>query len=80
MAGMILCSFHIDTKKPGIIIEFKKVSRVLKETLDSASDMALQQIHDKKYAQELNVRGIRTSIAYGIAFEGKKIAIKEQRT
>jgi hypothetical protein len=65
-------------KKPAIIIEFKKVSKVLKETLQSAVDKAMQQIKDKKYAQEITIRGARAIIAYGIAFEGKKLAITSE--
>lgn len=65
-----------DTTKNGIIIEFKKVSSYAKETLESAVDKALQQIHDKNYAQELRTRGIKQIVELGIAFEGKKVCIK----
>jgi hypothetical protein len=36
----------------------------------------LQQIEDKKYAQELNDDGYATVIKYGIAFFGKDCLIK----
>lgn len=68
-----------DTKKAGIIIEFKKVSRPLKETLSSAAKKALKQIHEKKYATELSMRKFKKIIAYGIAFQGKRVlVVKEQ--
>lgn len=73
----ILLSPH-DAKKPAIIIEFKKVARALKETLASASQKALMQIENKHYAQEPKARGFKKILAYGIGFEGKKLAIKMQ--
>lgn len=68
----------LNKKKPGIIIEFKKVSRILKETLVTASEKAMRQIIEKNYAHELTTRGMESIIAYGIAFEGKKLAIKHE--
>lgn len=62
--------------KRGIIIEFKKVSKARKETLETAADNALQQIKDKKYVQELRDRGIKEIQALGIAFEGKQLFVK----
>ena len=67
-----------DTRKAGIIMEFKKVSRTLKETLSSAAHKALKQIHEKKYAHELANRKVKSIIAYGIAFEGKKILVLKE--
>lgn len=68
-----------DAKKAGIIMEFKKVSLDFKETLASAAKKALAQIHEKKYATELSNRKIKSIIAYGIAFQGKKVLVlKEQ--
>jgi hypothetical protein len=68
-----------DHKNPCIIIEFKKVSPSLHETLESACKKALAQIRDKHYAQELQAQGIDAIWAYGIAFEGKKIAVELER-
>ncbi len=62
--------------KRGIIIEFKKVSEL--ENLESAAQKALDQIHQKHYAQELRSQGIKESIAYGIAFHGKKVLVKSE--
>jgi Predicted AAA-ATPase/PD-(D/E)XK nuclease superfamily len=61
----------------GIIIEFKKALQG--ETLEVAAQKALDQIVSKVYVQELHARDISTVIAYGIAFEGKKIFIKSQK-
>jgi hypothetical protein len=58
------------------IIEFKKVHS--KETLSTAAQRALAQINEKKYAQELYDSGITDIIAYGIAFQGKRVLIKMQ--
>ncbi len=61
-----------DASKPGIIIELKK-----SETdLANAATEALKQINDQQYVQELLARGIQTIQTYGIAFKGKKIAVK----
>ena len=67
-----------DLKKPGIIIEFKKVSRTLKETLQGAAQKALKQIHEKRYELELKVRNVRSVVAYGIAFEGKQLLVLKE--
>lgn len=60
----------------GIIFEFKKVNRAKKETLEEATDAALNQIEQKKYEQELRERGVKDLIKIGIAFEGKEILMK----
>ncbi len=64
--------------KPGIIIEFKKISTSTSETLERAADRALEQIQERNYAQQLRDLGIRHIIAYGIAFQGKKLLVKSQ--
>ena len=63
-------------EKPGIIVEFKKVWPQSKETLESASQKALDQILKKNYKLELENQGIRTIIAYGIAFEKRSVLVK----
>lgn len=65
-----------DTHKRGIIIEFKKVYEP--DNLESAAQKALDQIHQKHYAQELRGQGIIDSIAYGIAFHGKRVLVKSE--
>ena len=58
----------------GVVIEFK----VAKNNLEETARKALQQIHDKNYAQELMNKGIYPIILYGIAFQGKKVALVSQ--
>jgi SET domain-containing protein len=65
-----------DKKQLGIIIEFKKVNKK-RETLESAVDKALIQIEDKNYESELLNMGIKNILKIAIAFEGKKVMIKE---
>ncbi len=65
-----------DTQKPAVVIEFKKVWKKSENGLEVAAQKALDQIIDKKYAQELYGQGIQTVIAYGIAFEGKTVCVK----
>jgi len=57
---------------PSIIIEFKTVSSLKKETLKIAAQNALKQIDDRQYETELHSRGITNIIKMGIAFQGKK--------
>lgn len=64
-----------DTNKPGVIIEFK---RAMQQTLEQAADAALEQIHEKQYAQELRAMGIETICSYGIAFQGREVLVKGQ--
>ena len=69
------------TELDGIIIEFKAVREEKGETLESAVQMALQQIEDKKYEQELLMRGVPEGKIrkYGFAFEGKNVLIEKGR-
>lgn len=60
--------------KPAIIMEFKIVRPG--ETLETTAQKALDQIREKKYAQELYDKSISSIIEYGIAFEGKQIFVK----
>ncbi len=66
-----------DKKECGIIIEFKKVSKFKKETLETAANNALKQIEEKQYEQELLDLGIKKIIKLAIVFEGKKSLVKE---
>lgn len=63
-------------EKLGIVIEFKKVDDG--ETLEKATNAALAQIKEKKYAQELRDRGIKDIQLLGVAFEGKKVLVKAE--
>ena len=65
-----------DKNKPGVIIEFKKVWKNTGNGLEVSAQSGLDQIMEKKYAQELYAQGIQTIFAYGIAFEGKNVYVK----
>ncbi len=67
-----------DLTKRGIIIEFKKVQTHRGEKLESAVNAALQQIEKQGYESEMRARRITTILKIGIAFEGKKVLVKEQ--
>ncbi|WP_411680234.1 AAA family ATPase [Clostridium thailandense] len=64
-----------DIEKIGIIIEFKKVNKRRKETLDIAAENALAQIKNMNYKQELLELGVKNIIELGIAFEGKDVMV-----
>lgn len=65
-----------DKSCKGIIIEFKKVNERRKETLESAVELALKQIKDKKYGQELIKMGVDNISEIAIAFQGKEVLVK----
>jgi predicted AAA-ATPase/PD-(D/E)XK nuclease superfamily protein len=65
-----------DITKRSIIIEFKRIFD--DEDLGTAATQALEQIHDKQYAQNLKKRGIQTITAFGIAFKGKEVLLKQE--
>lgn len=60
-----------------VIFEFKKVNKMAKENMETALVKALKQIEEKKYEDELTVRGIDVSdiIKLAVAFEGKDVEI-----
>ncbi|KKQ33041.1 MAG: hypothetical protein US49_C0003G0069 [candidate division TM6 bacterium GW2011_GWF2_37_49] len=65
-------------KLRGIIMEFKKVTDLIDNSLDKAVEIALTQIDDKKYATELLARGVENIVKLGIAFDGKRVLVKER--
>ncbi len=64
----------LDTSRPGIAIEFKKVEE--DEDSVEVADTALRQIDEKQYAQELFDLGCHKVYCYGMAFSGKKVEVK----
>ncbi|MBS0626777.1 MAG: AAA family ATPase, partial [Verrucomicrobia bacterium] len=72
-----VCLVPKNPENLGVVIEFKKVRG--KETLQKTADLALEQIAEKKYVSELHSRGITRVLTLGIAFQGKKILVKEKK-
>lgn len=62
----------------GIIMEFKKIDRFEKATLETAVESALAQIEAKHYAQELKDRGVKRILYLGFAFQGKEVLIRSK--
>ena len=62
----------------GIIMEFKKIGRFEKTTLEAAVESALKQIEDRQYAQELIDRGVKRILYLGFGFEGKEVLIRSK--
>ncbi len=65
-----------DIRRAGILIEFKRVNPATKKTIDDMAALALQQLEDLAYEQELRARGIKNIIKLGIAFKGKQVVIR----
>ena len=49
------------------------------EKLIAESKNALDQIKEKKYAQEFHAQGITNILAYGIAFSGKQLLVSLEK-
>ena len=71
-----VCVIPKDRSKLGIVIEFKKVETE-KELKKGAAD-ALNQIETQSYVAELQSLGIKKLLLLGIAFQGKRLVIKEK--
>jgi hypothetical protein len=67
----------LDNNKPGYILEFKVVDKDDDETIEEVCESALRQIEEKEYETELKAKGITTIYKYALAFEGKRVLIKE---
>ncbi|WP_206154888.1 AAA family ATPase [Clostridium muellerianum] len=66
-----------DISKPGIIIEFKKINILSKETIEQGKVEALKQIDNMKYGEELINCGVKDIIKLAIVFKGKEVMISE---
>ena len=67
----------IDKSDPGFIFELKYAGKD-SDKLDALADKALAQIEEKKYETELLVQGVTKITKTGIAFKGKKAAVKQK--
>ncbi|HLP59852.1 MAG TPA: PD-(D/E)XK nuclease domain-containing protein, partial [Candidatus Deferrimicrobium sp.] len=66
-----------DITKTGYVIEFKTVRRAIDETVETATEKALEQIEEKKYETELIERGIQNRKKLAIVFNGKEVHVKQ---
>ena len=66
-----------DNKKDAVILEFKVFNPRKESCLEETVAAALKQIEDKKYATDLEMRGIPKERIrkYGIGFKGKQVLI-----
>ena len=67
-----------DTSKIGIIIEFKKINNLSKETIEEGTLKALKQIEENRYETELSKKGIKDIIKLAIVFKGKEVKIIQE--
>jgi hypothetical protein len=65
-----------DISKIGIIMEFKKIDDFIKTTIEEGTRLALKQIEDMKYSEELITRGVNNIIKLAIVFKGKEINVE----
>ena len=62
---------------PGFLIELK-ATKDSSAQLDTLASEALRQIEEKSYTQELQDAGVEEIISIGMAFRGKKVAVKSK--
>ena len=67
-----------DSKMPGIIIELKAEKNADGDELKELAKAALKQITDKKYDTEMQTKGVKAIIKYGVAFSGKHVEIAQK--
>lgn len=65
-----------DGRYPGIIMELKSETGLSDAALESLSEEALDQIHDKRYDVEMQKDGVKKILKLGIAFSGKKVRVR----
>lgn len=68
-----VCLIPKNKEKLGIVLEFKKVKE---GSLEEGANLALKQIEEKLYADELRAQGIKKILHIGLAFRGKEVGIK----
>ncbi|MEZ4527392.1 MAG: AAA family ATPase [Desulfobacterales bacterium] len=68
-----------DTKKTGIVIEFKIVDGTGEEDYKEVLEDAMKQISDRKYAAELTAAGVTDILEIAVAFRGKELWVKHRR-
>jgi hypothetical protein len=66
-------------KELGIVMEFKKIDEFETIDLEEAAASALEQIEKKRYAQELQDRGVQRILRLALAFKGKHVLIRSER-
>lgn len=60
---------------PGILIEVKSTKECSEEKLTQLAQDALMQIQERQYGEEMKQQDVRTILAYGVAFCGKKVRL-----
>ena len=61
---------------PGIVMEFKSIPVSEKKELSAIAEEAIVQMERLNYTQELENRGVKRIVKYGIAFSGKNVEVK----
>ena len=74
-----IAMYPLQAGEDAFIIEFKVCDGKNGETLEKATENALQQIEEKRYEADLLAEGIRKERIYklGIAFSGKDVYVKQ---
>lgn len=66
----------MDKRMPGFILEFKADKDLSDDALEAQAEDALLQIRSKQYETEMLRRGVSEINLFGVAFSGKKVAVR----
>jgi len=72
-----VCLIPRDPSQLGIVMEFKKSED--KESLKKTAQTALKQIQEQDYAHELKNQGVKNILLLGLAFQGKRVYICQEK-
>ena len=64
-----------DADRPGFLFELKAEKDCTSSRLKELARIALQQIEDNHYGAEMQSKGVRMIVKYGVAFSGKNVEI-----
>jgi len=69
-----------EERYPGIIMELKWKKDMSPDELERLAEKALVQINDMRYDAEMKEDGVRDVLKFGIAFSGKNVSVKTEKS
>ena len=74
----MIFSSSLITGNPGFLFELKTKKNCSQGELSALADLALKQISEKKYVEDMKSQGVQSITQYGIAFSGKSVEISKE--
>ncbi|CAA6810708.1 MAG: Conserved protein, with a weak D-galactarate dehydratase/altronate hydrolase domain [uncultured Sulfurovum sp.] len=66
-----------EKEKLALVIELKTIDEFEEETKEKALISAVKQIEEKAYVSEVQKKGYKHILAFGVVFDGKRVWVKE---